>query len=214
MSNTAQNRYGYWLVLSAATSTTSLCRCECGTERVVANNSLRRGASSSCGCRKADLFLQKRRPKYLYREVEWVAWQSMVHRCMNPRAKAWSYYGARGITVCERWLNGEAGSTGYECFLADMGRRPEGRFSLERKDVDTGYGPDNCCWLPLGEQASNTRRNRLLDHEGEVYTAAQFAEKLGLPHKTVLYRLDKGWTPQEIAERPHGWRPSKYARRS
>lgn len=214
MTDDHETFYGSWLVLSSASTTTSLCRCECGTQRIVANKSLHRGASKSCGCKKAALYRQTRKPKYLYQEVEWVAWDGMVRRCTNPRHQSWNCYGGRGIAVCDRWLKGDDHQSGYECFLADLGRRPEGKFSLERIDVDGDYSPENCCWLPLSEQMNNTRRNRVVVHEGQQFTAAQFATHLGLSPNSVLYRLDKGWTPQQIAERPANWRPSKYRRRS
>lgn len=48
-------RYGRWTVLERAENTVSgraqwLCRCDCGTERVVMGQSLRNGDSRSCGC--------------------------------------------------------------------------------------------------------------------------------------------------------------------
>lgn len=74
----------------------------------------------------------------------------MVDRCTNPKHGYYEYYGARGITVCDRWRN-------YENFLADMGERPEGT-TLDRIDNDGNYEPGNCRWATWDEQGANKRK--------------------------------------------------------
>src|ERR1700752_1332834 len=49
----------------------------------------------------------------------YVAWQNMMYRCFDPNNRAYSYYGERGITVCERWRV-------YRYFAEDMGDKPAG----------------------------------------------------------------------------------------
>ena len=79
-------------------------------------------------------------------------WLAMAGRCHNPKDQRFTDYGGRGITVCDRWR----GPDGFANFLADMGERPAGK-TLDRKDNDRGYSPDNCRWATNGEQASNKR---------------------------------------------------------
>lgn len=204
MSHTNETQYGYWTVVQHG-GTKSLCRCVCGKLKEVVNVTLRRGSSKSCGCKRKALMNATRPSSYNWQHVEWVAWKSMVHRCTSPKAKSYAGYGGRGITVCDRWL----GDQGYENFCADMGPRPDG-YSLERLNVDRGYSPDNCAWIPRAAQADNKRQSRWVEYEGERISATRLAERLGLPAKCVFYRLDHGWSVEQIVSRPAGWRPSKY----
>lgn len=78
------------------------------------------------------------------------AWAAMRTRCTNPKAAKWSYYGGRGVQVCERWRT-------FASFLADMGVKPTGT-TLDRIDPDGHYEPSNCRWATWHEQRVNQRR--------------------------------------------------------
>jgi hypothetical protein len=85
---------------------------------------------------------------------EYYSWAAMIQRCTNPARINYHLYGARGISVCARWLNS------FDAFLADMGERPEGT-SLGRIDPDGNYEPGNCEWQDRRTQARTTRATKL-----------------------------------------------------
>ena len=77
-------------------------------------------------------------------------WNLMVQRCTNTNNERYQYYGGRGITVCDRWLNS------FEAFVSDMGHRPNG-LTLERRNTNGNYEPSNCCWATHSAQMLNRR---------------------------------------------------------
>ena len=86
---------------------------------------------------------------------EYTVWHSMKDRCYRRGNRRYNDYGGRGITVCERWLNS------FQAFFEDMSERPSPEHSLERRDNDSHYCPENCYWATRIEQCANRRPRRV-----------------------------------------------------
>lgn len=123
----------------------------------------------------------------------------MKTRCYNMNSCNYYLYGARGITICDEWLNNPddfykwAMENGYS----------EG-LSIERIDVNGNYCPLNCKWATMKEQANNKRNNRNLTIDGVTKTIAQWAEDSGLHYVTIHRRLFLGWEVNDELLKPVG----------
>lgn len=134
---------------------------------------------------------------------EWRIYNAMKTRCLNENSPRFSDYGGRGITICDRWLHGENGKTGVECFVEDMGPRPSPSHSLDRVENDLGYSPGNCRWATRKEQARNSRASKIVEFRGETVTLAEAVERFSaVRYGTVLARLRRGWGVERALTEP------------
>ena len=165
------------------------CRCMCGEIVSRQKSNLLSTAFSSCGCHRRSRIgagAEARDPLYSI-------WSAMIERCYSVNNKSFADYGARGIRVCDRWLKGIGSRGGLECFIADMGERPHG-LTLERKDNEKSYEPDNCEWASRKRQGRNKRNNRIVSYNGRSQSVSAWAEECGVPYFTLIQRLNRGWT--------------------
>ena len=188
-----------------------LCRCDCGVEKTIQVSALRSGGTQSCGClhREGVAALGRLRKgcpmpkgadsashKHGYtRTPTYSTWSAMYTRCFNSKSISYKDYGAKGITICERWRT-------FENFFADMGEKPRG-LSIDRIDVSGNYEPSNCRWATNIEQARNKRTNRLISAFGETKTLSAWAESTGLSRNCIEARIDRsGWSVEDALTRP------------
>ena len=145
------------------------CRCDCGTERWFPANTLKMGRALSCGCRNKEQIhrmLEEKKPylaaharntvhgyaKHDKESKEYRAWMAMNARCYNPNYSQYHDYGGRGITVCDKWRYS------FPAFFEDVGPAPSSKYSIDRKDNDGNYTPDNVKWSTHSEQMRNRRK--------------------------------------------------------
>lgn len=157
------------------------CLCDCGTTKVVRGDSLRRGATRSCGSHTPRNRTHGMHGTRIYR-----IWLGMVRRCSSPKATQWPNYGGRGIKVCERWRK-------FEGFYADMGPAYRDGLTIDRIDPDGNYEPGNCAWATDAQQRRGQRRNVRLTWRDHTLVAADWARMLGVRRNLLYSRLAAGW---------------------
>lgn len=217
----ALGEFGRWTVLEYAGSNGNgqarwLCRCDCGTERTVLSCLLMNRKSRSCGClKREEMSIRASQPRVAFDRTklpEFHVWKTMIARCTNPKVEKYPSYGGRGVCVCARWR--EPRGRGFLNFLADVGRRPIDKRSIDRIDNNSHYScghckeclangwPANCRWATSKEQGRNTRKNRLLTIDGVTKPVIEWSEISGINQFAIHKRLKRGWTVRDAVFRP------------
>lgn len=186
-------------------STLWLCKCECGKMKEVTLSHLRQGCVMSCGCLTKEIASERgykskigeRSRKHGDNKTKlYNVWAGMKRRCQNSNTLHYNDYGGRGITVCDEWqeyipFKEWAIATGYK----------EG-LSIERKDVNGNYEPNNCYWIPLKMQGKNRRNTIYIQYNDKDYTIEEIAEITGLKRRTIKGRFERGWSAERIFSEP------------
>jgi hypothetical protein len=124
----------------------------------------------------------------------WGVWHAMMGRCYYPSTTKYSYYGGRGIGVCERWRD-------FWSFVEDMSPRPDGHF-LDRIDNNLGYSLQNCRWATKDTHHNNKRDAVILEWKGRSMTIAQWSRELSIHPKTIGLRIARGWCIEDALGAP------------
>ena len=170
------------------------CQCDCGNTTIVYPQQMITGRQKACRCGKSVTFHEMHYKHGGAGTRLYEIWCSMKKRCNNPHAKNYARYGGRGITVCSEWEQFEpfqdwALSVGYAEAL-----------TLERKDVNGNYCPENCTWIPQKRQARNRTSNKNIQINGETHTLVEWCEIRKLNYSTVYSRIRRGATPEVALE--------------
>ena len=165
------------------------CLCDCGNHTLVPVAYLTSGRAHRCrDCGRksgAKSIVTHGEGAKRNQTPEYKTWAGMKRRCEIPSDIGYHRYGGRGIKVCERWQD-------YSNFLADMGRKPTPKHTIEREDGNGAYEPRNCSWADRTAQARNTRSNRIVEFRGREMTLAEAAEIAGIGYSTAWQRLRRG----------------------
>lgn len=191
-----------WIIISKAKNRNGksyyLCRCECGKEKEVNLQNLKRNLSKSCGCLRNKETAIRNTTHNLTGIPEHGVWFGIKARCLNPKNSRYNRYGGRGITICDEWKDS------FEQFYADMGPRPSNKHSIERRNNDLGYNKDNCYWVTNDVQSRNRINNINITWNGKTQCLLDWTKELfpNNSYSLLEYRLKKGWNIEKILTTP------------
>lgn len=195
-------RFGKWIVLNRAAQNGRgrnarwTCRCDCGVEFVVLGAHLRTGRS---GCCRKCAGVKLSKAKKVHGECcrsgttrTYSCWVNMRSRAESNKTLEARKYAKRDITICDRWSS-------FQSFVKDMGHCPSPKHSIDRKNNELGYSPENCRWATNTEQQRNKSSNRIVVFRGESICVSEFAERIGISYEWAARRTREGWSADRIA---------------
>jgi hypothetical protein len=193
-------RYGRLLVESVKrvnNRNVCACLCDCGTRKDVRRDHLIGGKIVSCGCYQKEVASNVSATHGMTHIRLYRCWRNMKTRCYNPNYIEFDRYGGRGIVVCEEWQRFEpfyewAISHGYQNDL-----------TLDRKNNDGNYCPENCKWSDTQEQALNRSSNSFVTYNGITKHISEWDKDVGAAKSgRVRARLNAGWSVESAVTTP------------
>lgn len=214
-------RFGKLVVLDVAESNSRQrkwrCQCDCGKITTPFGFLLKSGKSKSCGCVAA----QKSKDRWknptpemrakmgrhaithnMSKHKAFRAWTDMKTRCLNPKSKWFKSYGARGIKICQEWINS------FEIFWADMGGSWFDGATIGRIDNDGNYEPSNARWETRSQQQRNKSNTRFIETLNGLMPIKEASETYGISVNCLRYRQAAKWPIENI------FKPSQRSKRN
>lgn len=124
-------------------------------------------------------------------------WKSIKRRCYAPHASNYRWYGARGIEMCDEWKND------FQAFYDwSMANGYADNLTIERKDLEGNYCPENCTWFTVKQQANNRHNNTRITAFGKTQTLQQWADETGIDYRNISRRIKRGWSVERALTEP------------
>lgn len=186
-------------------------QCSCGKEWAISSRTIKRNKGGRSGARACAECTYKigAEKRTLYTPEQgriYKLWISMKGRCSKDNGAL--CHGARGIYVCDEW--NQEGQEGFNSFYTwALNHGYQDNLTLDRKDVNGPYSPENCHWITKTEQNYNKRNTLYVEINGEKTSLSKYYYSESnriVPYQTVANRYRQGWTLEEMFSIPYGQR--------
>ncbi len=195
--NLTGQKFGHLTVLSFNSYKSGnalwLCRCYCGVEKVMSASNITSGRAISCGCNKRKRIIKYSTTHGLSKHPLHGVWSNIKERCYNPNNPSFDNYGARGVKMCELWLNNF--KSFYDWCMSN-GWQKGLEIDKDIKGNGMLYSPEMCSIVQRFDNANKKRNNWYLTKNGETKSISQWAKELGLSRKLIHDRKKVGWTDE------------------
>lgn len=187
-------KYGRWTVIKRAENkhrkTAYLCRCDCGTERVVTADTLLNGRSLSCGCMQKETVIENHTTHGMTHTRIYNIYHNMKNRCCNQNDDRYHDYGGRGITICPEWL----GEHGFENFAKwSMENGYAENLTIDRINTNGNYEPSNCRWATNYVQMNNRRNCIMFSFFGVTKSLKEWCDCIKENYDKMYGRYHRGY---------------------
>lgn len=182
-----------------------LCQCECGNKSIVITDNLRKGHTQSCGCLQIERIIKANTTHGLAKTKFYHIWKNMKARCYNQLNNRFYRYGGRGIKVCDRWLESFENFKNdmYQLYLTHIKQFDKKNTTIERKNTNGDYCPENCIFATQLEQGNNKSNNHFLTFDGQTMTMSEWERKLNFLPNTLHVRISTlKWSPEKALTTP------------
>lgn len=170
------------------------CKCDCGNYTNASSANLKSGNVISCGCHR----IESAQTHGLSKTRIYRIYAGMKSRCYNENDTAYKNYGARGITICNEWIDD---FVSFYNWAVKNGYSDE--LSIDRINVNGNYEPNNCRWITQKMQARNKRNNLMIEYRGKTKALVEWSEELGISYDILNDRITAlGWDVEKAFEKP------------
>jgi len=173
-----------------------LCKCDCGSEKILKSSSILNGKRNSCGCIGKE---RQRKKVTVHGQASgkihtgaYTTWGLLKHSCYCESCENYKNFGGKGLLLCKRWKKS------FLSFFKDMGNKPKNSM-LALLPEKTIYCKKNCRWIKKRWYTKN-RPTKLLKYKRRLLTPKELAEKMGLSAGVVSNRLGLGWSVDRIVQ--------------
>lgn len=188
-----QQKHSFWI-----------CECDCGKTVSIRAIYLLGGNTKSCGCAMVDMVRENSTIHGMKGTRFYNTWNHMKQRMTNPNNKSYKWYGGKGLILCEKWHDFQGFYDDmYGPYLSHAQEHGEENTTIERKNNNLGYCPDNCRWATIQEQTENIERH--INHylvNGEWLSISEISRKYQINANTLRQRLSLGWSMERITSPP------------
>ena len=190
---------GYYIIDSECVNNRTYYIMKC----TFCGNELKRACSSVCSGQakcKCQYIPRKKTTDQTKKERLYNVYYQMICRTTHVNHYLYQWYGAKGIKICDEWLNDYQAfkKWAYENGYDD--KAPKGKCTIDRINVKGDYEPSNCRWITLKEQAKNKSTTRIIDYDNKKQCLKDWAKDLDISYPTFVYLINKGKNIKEIIE--------------